>query len=343
MTDKIVAADLLDSVWEVVNARLVELGRSDIVCLRDWLEVEGGESSLPRLSAQVPVGSKLSLRIMACNRGNVDLSELGARFADELPAALVNVASARWSLRRYAGNMRRAAVAAVDASRTLGVELSLVGVTFKRTRAFHLSQTDWREAADHVIAEVLIGGLDRDLRSTVHELTINNPDDVAREILALHEDQLEYQDARNALRRRGASAGVDEVTLRHLDRYGLDRLDTLRTVSRHGHLNLEVTKMDGTAGKLYVGNHLGVIRSHIIDDRNYVWLQDRLSFEGACPPEDLRQLVGRPVSDVCPDELYAGMTIGVPERLYSNEVPIVQPIHFVDLETGRFWVDALAA
>jgi hypothetical protein len=114
-------------------------------------------------------------------------------------------------------------------------------------------------------------------------------------------------------------------------------------VFRDGHLNLEVTKMDGTTGKLYVQNCLGVIRSHIIDDRNYVWLRDRLSFEGASPPKDLRQLVGQPVSDVCPDELYAGMTIGIPDRLYPNEIAIDQPIHFVNFETGQLWVDALAA
>ena len=277
---------------------------------------------------------------MACDRGSVDLSELGARFADELPAALVNVASARWNLRRYAGSMRRAAMAAIDASLTLGLELSLVGVTFKRTRAFHLGQTDWREAADHVIAEVHVGGLDHDLRPTVHELIIDNPEDIAREIMALHDDQLEYQDALNALRRRGASVGVDEVTLRHLDRYGLDRLDTLRAVFRDGHANLEVTKTNGTVGKLHIGSSLGVIRSHIIDNRDYVWLLDRLSFEGASPPEDLGVLVDQLVSAVRPDELYAGMTIGVPDRRYRNEVTIDQPIHFVNLETGRFWVDA---
>jgi hypothetical protein len=343
MTDTVAVADLLNGVCNTVSARLREMGRSDIAFSRDWLESEDSERSLPRLVARVPVGSKLSLRIMACDRGSVDLSELGARFAEELPAALVNVTSARWSLRRYAGSMRRAAMAAIEASLALGLELSLVGVTFKRTRAFHLGQADWREAADHVIAQVHVGGLDHDLRPTVHDLIIDNPEDVEREILALHDDQLEYQDARNALRGRGASVGVDEVTLRHLDRYGLDRLDTLRAVFRDGSANLEVTKTDGTVGKLHVGSSLGVIRSHIIDNRDYVWLRDRLSFEGASPPKDLRQLVGRLVSDVCPDELYAGMTFGVPDGLSRTEVTINQAIHFVDLETGRFWSDALAA
>lgn len=343
MTDNVAVASLLDSVFDTVNTRLCEMGRSDIAFSRDWLESEDGERSLPRLIARVPVGSKLSLCIMACDRGSVDLSELGARFAEELPAALVNVTSARWSLRRYAGSMRRAAMAAIDASLALGLELSLVGVTFKRTRAFHLGQADWREAADHVIAQVQVGGLDHNLRPTVHELIIDNPDDVAREIMALHDDQLEYQDARNALRGRGASVSVDEVTLRHLDRYGLDRLDILRAVFRDGRANLEVTKTDGAAGKLHIINDLGIIRSHIIDNRDYVWLRDRLSFEGASPPEDLRQLVGRPVSDACPDELYADMTFGIPDRLSRTEIMIDQPMHFVDLETGRFWADALAA
>ncbi|PXA94062.1 hypothetical protein DMC47_21305 [Nostoc sp. 3335mG] len=147
-------------------------------------------------------------------------------------------------------------------------------------------------------AEVHVGGLDHGLRPTVRELIIDNPEDVAREITALHENQREYQYARGSLRLRGASTGVDEITLRHLDRYGLDRLDTLRTVFRDEHANLRVTKRDGTTGTLFVGNQAGLIRSHIIDDRAHVWLQERLSFEGASP-ENLRQLVGRLVSDIC--------------------------------------------
>lgn len=32
-----------------------------------------------------------------------------------------------------------------------------------------------------------------------------------------------------------------------------------------------------------------------------------------------------------------GMTFGVPDQHYRNEIAVNQPIHLVDFDKGRFW------
>lgn len=218
MTDAASLTTLLDDVYERVCSRLAQGGHTSINLRREWFEAVSYDAQQPDLIAKVPVGRDLFLRIVACRRGDSDIQALADRFAAELPAALVNVEAAKWGLRRYAANVRRAAMSAVEESRRAGLDLSFAGVTFKRTRAFHLGHSDWREAADHILAEVLIVGLDDDLRPTLHELIVEEAEDVAGEIEALHDEQQERQIARDALHRNGANVSVDEVTFRHLAR-----------------------------------------------------------------------------------------------------------------------------
>ncbi|MCI4652611.1 hypothetical protein [Sphingomonas aquatilis] len=344
MTDEATLTTLLDDVYETVSRCLAEGGHSGIDLHRGWFEAVTDDAGYPDLVATVPIGRDLSLRIVARDRGCEDLATHADRFAAELVAALVNVEAAKWSLRRYAGSVRRAALAVIEESRSTGLELSLVGVTFKSTRAFHLTHSDWRVAADYILAEVLVEGLDDSLRPIVHKLIVEEADDVADEILSLHDDQREYQKARDVLRRQGASVRVDEITLRHLARYGLDQLEALRAVLVHGHVNLPVTKRDGSAGKLFLRNYSGLVMSHVIDDTDFVWMGDQLILEGASRPANLPALVGRPVSDVCPDDLYAGMTItAVSQPGARISLCLHQPVHLVDLDAGRVWEQKLAA
>jgi hypothetical protein len=137
---------------------------------------------------------------------------------------------------------------------------------------------------------------------------------------------------------------LDKNTLRLMERYGLDRIETLRTVLRGGQVNLKVTKKGGATGNLYIGNQLGYVHSTIIDERHFDWLEDYLSFRGPDSPDDLERFINRPVNDICPDALFSRMTLGaLRSTSCRSQLSIDQPVHFVDLDQGRFWEARLAA
>jgi hypothetical protein len=52
------------------------------------------------------------------------------------------VEAAKWSLRRYAGSVRRASEAAVAESRSAGLDLSLACITSQKASVFNLAQED---------------------------------------------------------------------------------------------------------------------------------------------------------------------------------------------------------
>lgn len=344
MTDSAIVETMLNNVFATAKRQLARRGMKPIELFRSWLSAEACDRGYWELFARVPVGRDLVLRIVASDRGSDQLEEIAHHFAEDLPQALANVERAKWSLRRYAGSVRRASEAAIAENRSLGLDLSLARVTFKKTSSWHLGQEDWRDASSHILAEVHINGLDHHLRPYVHEVVVEESEDVADEIARLRDFQKEHQDARDALRFHGASTRVDEITLRHMDRYGLDRIETLRTVLRQGHVNFEVTKKDGTTRNLSIGNQVGIVRSTIIDDGGFDWLGDRLSFKGPTAPENLDSYIGRPVDDICSDDLFSGMTFRAPvDRAHRGQLEIDQPLHFVDLDQGRFWDARLAA
>ncbi len=336
MHNDIDTARELDAVFAMTCKALRKMGRGQIALSREWFSISDNRAAEYRI--QVPIGRDLALPIFGSYQSGEDRMGYASRFAAELALALVNVEAARWSLRRYAGAMRRAAAASIDRSVELGIELTLEGVAFKETRAFHLTHRDWREASFHVLAEVRVTGLDYQLLPATQHLIIEELEDVEGEIRALHEEQLDYQAARDAIRQRGADIAVDEMTLRHLDRYGINRLEALRMVAAEGGTIFPIVTREGLPGHLSLTSDAGTIRCHPLDRGDFVWLRDVLILEGAHPPAEPHAFVGHPVSTVCPDEIYEGLVLGeVEARARCPEYKVIQPIHLVDLAAGRFW------
>ncbi|WP_210358337.1 hypothetical protein [Sphingomonas beigongshangi] len=326
----------LDTVFGMTSEALARITGSRVPFEREWLRVD--EVAGARLVVEVPIGRDLVLDVHSDNLSGHNRDFARRQFADDLAKSLVNIEAARWSLRRYAGAMRRVSAAVIDKAVREGFEYAFEKVTFKQARACHLAHPDWREAASHVIARVHFTGLGDQLRQVTHQLIIEEPEYVEDEIRAFDHEQLEHQRARDALRAQGADIAVDEITLRHLDRYGIDRLEALRSVAANGATRFEVTKRNGCSGKLSLRSDAGVVRCHIIDDPDFVWIDDVLALEGPSTPADPASLASRLVSDVCPDDIYSGLRLGsLRSRGRFPTFTIEQATHLVDLATGRIW------
>lgn len=321
-----------------VRKGLDALGRTDIALERDWLTVTEGHDDHVEAVLMVPISRNLSLPLKSLWRDEAPETVM-ERFAEDLFHALPNVEKARWGLRRYAADMRRAAEAAVAQSRTEGLDVTLSGVGLRCTYAWHMTQSSWKEAADHVIATVLVNGLDRRLTPAVIEFYAGEPADVDDEMAQALDLQLEFQEKRDALGRQGATVAVDVVTLRALFEFDLG-FETISEVARVGHKNVEVQMRDGSTGRLYIVSSHGQIicslQSHT--DGGWRWSMDRLELtaDPAWGSDDT--LAGRDAAELAGDKLFEGITVKSARRGVGGVVALELdvPTRLFNAETGQF-------
>ncbi|OYY66582.1 hypothetical protein [Sphingomonas sp. 28-62-11] len=327
-----------DWMIAAVRAALDASGRSDINLERGWLTVTEGEDDYVEAVVLVPIGRNLSLPLKSLHRNEAP-AVVFQRFAEDLLKALPNVERARWSLRRYAADTRRAAEAAIADARAEGLDVSLERIELRPTYAWHMTDRSWKEAADHVLARVLVNGLNRDLNPDVIGFDVGQPGDVADELAGALNQQKEIQDKRDALGRQGASVAVDVVTLSILFEYDLG-FETISEVVRVGHKTVEVAMRDGSTGHLHIVSSEGkvICNFHSRAEGAWRWCMDRLEI-AADPAWGVDEtLVGRDVAELSGDKLFEGLTVASTRRGVGGVIAleIDAPTRLFNAETGQF-------
>lgn len=332
------AAAAGDRLITAVRNGLDALGRTDIALERDWLTVTEGHGDHVEAILTVPIGKGLSLPLKSLWRDEAPETVM-ERFAEDVFQALPNIERARWGLRRYAADTRRAAEAAIAQMRADGLDVTLAGVGLRRTYAWHMTQSDWKEAADHVIATVRVNGLDHRLTPSVIEFYASEPADVVDEMAQALDEQMEFQEKRDALGRQGATVAVDVVTLGLLFEHDLG-FGTISDVVRLGHKTINLMMRDGSQGLIHIVSSGGEVRCsmHNPAGRGWRWCMDRLELtaDPACGADE--ELAGRNVAELTGDSLFKDLTVASARRSTSGivELAIDTPMRLFNADTGRF-------
>lgn len=321
----------------LVRARLVALGHADVSIDRQWVSHDTDEH--PFL-LNVPVGPE---HVVPLKPQNGSLARDGANLdmhVEYFAKALVNLRKAEGRLLKYAQDVQREARTQVAAARALGLDLQLEGVGFKPTYAAHLSGRDWKDAAQHVLAEVTVRNTSFFLQPETTLLLVEEPEDVAAEMRDLMADQRERQARLAEMERLGADLEVDGITLDLLAAHGVDAVEVLRQVWRAQCVKLEVQHL-GRMANLSLVSFDGRTTATLILD-NAVWNGEHLWFTHDESKADHRNLLGKTLAGLVDHPAIASRTVvmvyprpehGGPEMI---SLDLSDKLLF-DADTGRIW------
>ena len=172
-------------IVKTVNTQLGEAGHTTLVIQESDFQFE--PSSNPNPESDLHLQYKLSddLNVNVAPIFLLDSQRQLEKFTNDLVQAIVNLDKARKFLARYHRSVRAAANVAVRSARKSGYRIKLVEVGLKRTYAFHLTFSKWREAADHVLATIDLEILRANGEPDQHYLVVENPEDVAFEVASV--------------------------------------------------------------------------------------------------------------------------------------------------------------
>lgn len=317
----------------LVRAELAAAGRPEIAIQRNWIdEDEPGEPFL----LHVPVGTELSVPVRARHDFlRARTVEDVKRNAVEFAKALINLRSAEAALVRYARDVRKAANAAIAAARADGLDVLLDRVGFKPTYASHLSYSDWKDAASHVLANVTVLHTSFFLRPDTADVYVEEPADVAEELQIVLEDQRERQDRLAEMEALGADLIVDQITLDLLAAHGINAEDALHQVWRNQHAGFKVSHLGHDTTLSLISSEGRVTASIALYDAiwngEHLWLtQDRAS--------DYGNFVGKTLGNLVPHPVFKSRRIAAVENRHIDHFSFdLSDKSLFDGDTGRIW------
>lgn len=318
----------------MVRAELAAAGRPDVAIERSWIDED--EPGYPFL-LHVPVGTELSIPLKAMQGFFETRTDEDRKwYAVEFAKALINLRSAETMLVKYARDVRKAANAAVAAARAEGLDVLLDRVGFKPTYAYHLTQKDWKDAAFHVLANVTFRNTSFYLRPETTEIYVEEPADVAKEMLSMLEEQRERQVRMAELDAQGCDLLVDGITLDLLKAYGLDAAETLEKVWKAQHVGLDVV-LDGQAAHLSLITSGGYANASI-QLPQAIWNGEHMWFRGEEHGKDHKHLIGKSLGDLVPHPVFTSRPVVDVFHRHSDHIVFdLSDKHMFDADTGRIW------
>jgi len=172
----------IQQIVEIVNTQLIDGGHQDLTIEAGDFQLEPSSIPNPASDLQLKFTLGPDLHVNVAPIYLLDSPHQLESFANDLTKALVNLNQARKFLIRYHRSVRAAANRAVRSARGSGYRIKLVEVALKRTYAFHLTYTKWREAVSHVLATIDLEILRAKGEPDEHYLVIEEPQDVAHEV-----------------------------------------------------------------------------------------------------------------------------------------------------------------
>lgn len=324
----------------MVRGELAAAGRPDVCVERGWIDTE--EPGF-LFVLQVPVGGEASVGLGAQDEmfdARTD-AERRAR-AGEFAKALINLKSAEAMLVSYAGDIRRAAHAAVQAARADGLDVLLDKVGFRPVGAWQLTTKDWRDAAFHVLAAVTIRHTSSHLRPERTTIWVEEPADVAEKMKDILEEQRVRQARVAELEAMGADLVVDQITLDLLRTHGLDATEVLSGMTCRQTANFTVSH-DGREVPLWLINHEGAVTASI-HLQDAAWNGEHLWFLGDEGKNDHTHLVGRSLGDLVRHPVFASRPIARVDRGHVDHIVFdLTDKALFDAASGRVWGQAAVA
>lgn len=174
--------DEIQQIVEIVNTQLIDGGHQGLTIQAGDFQLEPSSIPNPESDLQLQYTLSPDLHVNIAPIFLLDSPDQLESFAHDLAKALVNLNQARKFLIRYHRSVRAAANKAVKSARESGYRIRLVEVALKRTYAFHLTNSKWREAVSYVLAMIHLEILRAKGEPDEHYLVIENPEDVAHEI-----------------------------------------------------------------------------------------------------------------------------------------------------------------
>ncbi|MDE1918565.1 MAG: hypothetical protein KGJ57_21195 [Sphingomonadales bacterium] len=317
----------------MIRSALDEAGHPDIMIARQWIvEDETG------YSIHVPVGAALSvpLRPRSDFHDKPSFEDL-KRNARDFALALVNLKRAKKMLEKYARDVRVAAVAEITAAQAEGLDLLIDGVGFKSTRAYHLTDKNWKEAAHHILASVRIRHTSCHLQPEVSSFPVEEPADVAKELAGVIQEQRERQDWMAQLEALGADLIVDQITLDLLAACGLNAEEMLRNVWKAQWVTVKFGDHGGQTWLSLVSSEGNVTARGDLGD--CFWSGRSLEIAGDALGTDADRLVGMSLGDRVKHPVFTSRPIvSVERRLGTHSVSFdLSDKLMFDAETGRIW------
>ena len=261
-------------------------------------------------------------------------------FSRHLVAALPNLKRAEKMLCKYRDDMRRAARREIAKARAEGLDLLLDDVVLKPTYAWHVSGSDWKDAAYHVLAVVRVRGLSFYLQPTVSETYVEEIDHLGDELATLREDQAERQARLAELTARGADLELDGITRDLLAVHGLPAADILRQVWKKQHVGLDV-EHEGEQRHLSFVTGDGRVSATFILGNGAYWNGEMMWFPTETPIERLKELIGGPAATIASHPAFAELNVTSIKALHDNIVAATfeTPTLLFDQASGRVWED----
>lgn len=321
-----------------IRAGLGEAGHPEIAVSRLWVDEDTpGEPFL----LHVPVGPEL--RIPLRPRREFSQPDRAALYEGEISdfvRALINLTRAERSLRRYAKGVHRTVVSAIDAARADGLDVQVAGISFATVYAGHLSYPDWRDAAQHVLAEVMVRHTSFCLQPETSSFVIEEPECIADELRSIFEEQRERQDRLAELEHRGADVEVDAITLDILRACGLDPVQALRDVCKRQSLTFQPTAESG-AKWLSLSSIDGNVTVALKIADQAAWNGEYLWFLDETRSHNLEHLAGKTLGDLLKHPVFTSRPIAHVEGrgdagrdlIYFD---LADRLLF-DAESGRLW------
>ena len=321
----------------LVRAKLDAAGRTDIAIDRLWINED---SPGYKFLLNVPVGAELVVPLRAQEGPSHRSAEAVDWHIDYFAQALINLKSAEKMLAKYALEVRREAHKQIKAARAAGLDVSLENVGFEPTYAVCLSGSDWKEAADHVLAQLTVRNTSFFLRPETSHITVEEPADVAKELKWVLEDQRKHQARLAEMDALGADLEVDAITIDLLVAHGFDPVEILRQVWKTQCVNLAVPhggfeshfSLVSFDGRVTAGINLG----NAYWNGGHLWFLDEERLVGN---EDL---VGKTLGGVIDHPAFASRSV---LKVVGGQENGRRDLVFVDLsdkllfdaDTGRIW------
>ncbi|RSU46920.1 hypothetical protein [Sphingobium yanoikuyae] len=316
-----------------IRSKLDAAGYTDIPVHRQWIDED--EPGYPFL-LRVPVGPELTLPLKTMERFHDDRSaESLERNASEFVMALVNIHKAQKMLLKYAADVKKEAVAQIVAAREVGLDVQVASIGFKPTYAFHMAGADWKDAAFHVLAEVIIRHTSFYLQPETSQLWVEETTDIAGELADILEEQRARQDRLKELDALDADLLVDQISIDLLEAHGVDVAATLTKAWKEQCVNLNV-EYDGKPATLSIITSNGVVNSSF-QFGELCWNGEYLWFHGELGETDYSGLLHKSIGDVAGHPVFASRPI---VRVDAHGEAVRNLIYFETPATLRFDVES---
>lgn len=323
-----------------IRAALAAAGRHDVRVERRWIEKDdSGRSFVLR----VPVGADAVVPLRSRNEAeDVDIAAGRGGHAADFAKALINLKAGEKMLVEYASDMRRSAIAAIEAARADGLDIQLETVGFRPVSASHLTGNDWQEAVDHVLAAVTVRHLGQLLRQEATTFWVEEAADVSAEIGKVIAEQRALQKRVAELEAAGADLVTDQITLDILAAHGLEAGEVLIGMRDMPSATVTV-QHEGQELTLNLMNHQGAI-SIFMAMREAVWNGSYLWLLGDEEAKDHKHLVGKSLGNLVRHPVFASRTVAEVNRSHVDHIHFdLSDKSLFDADSGRFWRDVKLA